>query len=700
MRIRHSALLVYLLLLPSFIMAQAQEKLNVLIVDGFSNHDWKQTTEMTRQILEETGLFNVSISTTPSTFDDAAWATWDPEFSAYDVVIQNTNNIQNKNMKWPSQVEKKLEDYVRSGGGLYILHSANNAFPHWPEYDRMIGLGWRPKETGIAIVIDNTGNILKIPPGQGENTFHGKRTDVVVRKLTNHPINNGFPEEWITPSLELYKYARGPAENLTVLSYAYDSLTGKNWPVDWVVQYGKGRVYNSSMGHLWKDDPYPVSFRCIGFQTTMIRAAQWLATGKTTYPVPPDFPSKTNIRVKETMPDQVKKILDRILHYLEQATPPNIIDRNTGEKITNLTTANINATLQKGDFRITSHEWGITYSGMLLAAQTTGDASFANYTETRFKFLATAIPYFQSYSKTFPTENNPLQSIIEPHSLDDAGSICASMIKGLRSGIQADLRPVIDNSINFIMTGYHRLSDGTFARNKPKPNSLWLDDLYQSVPALAQMAKLTGEQKYFDEAVRQLRLFTNRMFNKEKGIYVHGWVEGMNEQPKFHWARANGWVVMAMTELLEVLPEDHPDREAMLELFRAHVKGLVSYQSESGLWHQLVDRNDSYLETSASAMYTYGFAHGINRGWISCKDYCLPALLAWNAIIGKVNEKGQVEGTCVGTSMAFDAEFYYNRPVSAMGPHGYGPVLLAGASIYKLLRQHAHEVNESTVYKK
>jgi type 1 glutamine amidotransferase len=99
--------------------------------------------------------------------------------------------------------------------------------------------------------------------------------------------------------MELYTHARGPAENINILSFAFDSATNKNWPVEWVVKYGKGRVYNSSMGHLWKDEIYPISYRCIGFQTTLIRATEWLATGKVRYPVPASFPTKAAISVRE-----------------------------------------------------------------------------------------------------------------------------------------------------------------------------------------------------------------------------------------------------------------------------------------------------------------------------------------------------------------------------------------------------------------
>jgi len=272
--------------------------IRVLIVDGYSNHDWRQTTTMAKRILGETGLFEIAVTTAPATTNEDSLSAWDPDFKGYDVIVQNTNNIANKALHWPRKVEKKLERYVASGGGLYILHSANNAFPHWKEYDKMIGLGWRPKEVGFALEIDDNKHIVRIPPGEGGNTSHGNRFDALIYILNRHPINHDFPSQWRTASMELYTYARGPAKNITVLSYAFDSATNKNWPVDWVVQYGKGRVYNSSMGHLWKGDIYPVSWRCIGFQTTLIRAVEWLARGKVTYPLPENFPND-EIRLRD-----------------------------------------------------------------------------------------------------------------------------------------------------------------------------------------------------------------------------------------------------------------------------------------------------------------------------------------------------------------------------------------------------------------
>lgn len=278
--------------------AQNSEKISALIVDGFSNHDWKQTTAITKRILEESGYFDVDVSTVPA--DSLGRSTWNPRFDRYAVVIQNTNNIHNAALRWPSLAEQGLEKYVKNGGGLYILHSANNAFSHWEEYNRMIGLGWRDNSVGYALEISPAREIVRYAPGEGKGTGHGDRFNALVQILNRHPINFGYPDQWQTADTEVYYFPRGPAQNLSVLSYAYDSTaTQKMWPVEWVVAYGKGRVYNSSMGHLWHGEKYPLAYRCVGFQTTVIRAAEWLATGKVTYPVPADFPAKDKLSLRK-----------------------------------------------------------------------------------------------------------------------------------------------------------------------------------------------------------------------------------------------------------------------------------------------------------------------------------------------------------------------------------------------------------------
>lgn len=408
---------------------------------------------------------------------------------------------------------------------------------------------------------------------------------------------------------------------------------------------------------------------------------------KVDYPVPYDPPTAANI----------KAVLDRVFNYLDTTTPLQFINRTTQQPVINYTSADSNTVFKQGSFRLTSYEWGVTYAGMLNVGQATGDIKYTSYTKQRLQLLADAYPAMKALYQKSATGSNPLRGLIDPHALDDGGAITASIIKTLRAGGPATLRPLADNFINYISTKEFRLANGTLARNRPQPNTLWLDDLFMSVPALAQMGKLTGNTKYYDDAVKQILQFSNRMWNKEKGLYMHGWVQEMTEHPQFHWARANGWAIMAMVELLDVLPENHPGRAAVLAQFQAHAKGLAQYQSSSGFWHQLLDRNDSYLETSATAIYAYCIARGINKGYLNAKAYGPMCMLAWNAVATKVNSQGQVEGTCVGTGMAFDPAFYYYRPVNVFAAHGYGPVLLAGSEIINLLKTGSFRINDSAL---
>ncbi len=395
--------------------------------------------------------------------------------------------------------------------------------------------------------------------------------------------------------------------------------------------------------------------------------------------------------------EQIVDVLNRVRMFLESCTPARVIDRQTRQEVSDLSRIDANSILDPGAFRLTSYEWGVAYSSMIAAADATGDARFTEYTTRRIKFLADVAPYFGALLKSNPKAENPLRQVLDPRALDDSGAMCAAMIRALNAGVQGNVRPLIDNYISYINTKQQRLSDGTLARNRPQPETLWLDDLYMSVPALAEMGRLTAEDRYYDDAVKQVLQFSQRMFNRGQSLYMHGWVQGMDSHPEFHWARANGWAILATVDLLDVLPENHPDRAQIVNLLRAHVRGLAACQSGSGFWHQLLDRSDSYLETSATAIFTYCIAHAINKGWIDPLAYGPMCLLGWNAVASRVNMQGQVEGTCVGTGMAFDPAFYYHRPTNVYAAHGYGTVIFAGAETLRLIKNFRIENNDGSV---
>lgn len=407
----------------------------------------------------------------------------------------------------------------------------------------------------------------------------------------------------------------------------------------------------------------------------------------------PDYSTPYGIPQKE----EIQEVLSRIYNYLNAVTPAEFIDSSTGKTLSGPGDPDHRIRIRQGDFRIVSYEWGVTYAGMLLASEATGDSRYADYTVERLNFIAINSPRFKQFEENRPGVRHPLSSVLHPHALDDAGAMCAAMIKAQRAGYELGLYPLIRNYIDFIHARQFRLDDGTLARNRPQPNSLWLDDLFMSVPALAQMSAFTEQPEYLEDAIHQVLKFSSRMFNGEKGLYMHGWIQGMEEHPEYYWARANGWAIMAMVELLEIVPEDHQMYDELLGLLRRHIRGLARCQSPEGFWHQLIDRNDSYPETSATAIYTYAIARAINRGYVDAETYGPVVCLAWNAVATKVNDKGQVEGTCVGTGMGFDPAFYYHRPVSPFAAHGYGPTLLAGAEMILLLKNTHPKMNDSAV---
>lgn len=275
-----------------------QSPVRVLIIDGFSNHDWKMTTGRIVDLLTRDGGFVSTVSTSPdSSATPEVWAAWQPAIEQADVVLLNCNDL-NKPVNWPERVKSALEHFVANGGGLFAFHSANNAFQDWPEYNRMIGLGWRKKDFGTALTIANDETICRVEPGQGEKTSHGKRVDALVHRLGDHPIHRGLPRAWRAADIEVYTYVRGPAENVEVLSYSRDNTFHEGFPVEWTVAYGKGRVYSSSLGHLWKGDVNPPAFRCVAFQTLLVRALRWLAGREVELAPPPDFPTAEAISLR------------------------------------------------------------------------------------------------------------------------------------------------------------------------------------------------------------------------------------------------------------------------------------------------------------------------------------------------------------------------------------------------------------------
>ncbi len=270
----------------------AAEKLKLLIVDGQNNHNWKSTTPVLKSFLEKSARFTVTVATSPArNGKEADWAKFRPDFASADVVLSNYNG-----QLWPKPVQASLEKYVARGGGLVIVHAANNAFPQWGEWNKMIGLGWRGAGYGERLTLDNSGKAVRTAKGQGPGAGHGPQHafPIVVRDR-RHPVMVGIPAEWMHFRDELYHGQRGPALNMHILATAYSAKsqrgTGAHEPMVWWIPYGKGKVFTTVMGHAAD------SMKCVGFQTIVSRGAEWSATGKVTLSVPKSFPSTTKTSV-------------------------------------------------------------------------------------------------------------------------------------------------------------------------------------------------------------------------------------------------------------------------------------------------------------------------------------------------------------------------------------------------------------------
>lgn len=287
-------LLLFFVLLLAAVQSKTKVPYKTLILTGQNNHNWQASSPILKQILDQTGLFQSDIVVSPKEKEDMG--SFLPDFTKYQLVVLDYNGDS-----WPEATKAAFLKFVKNGGGVVVYHAADNAFPEWKEFNQIIGLGgWgnRTEKDGPYVYFKDGKRITDNSPGKGGT--HGKRTAYkVTNRITDHPITKGLHTEWMHAEDELYGLLRGPAENMKILSSAWSDPstggTGREEPILMTIQYGKGRVFHTVLGHCGNGDKEFPALECAGFIVTFQRGAEWAVSGKVTQSVPAEFPDGKNV---------------------------------------------------------------------------------------------------------------------------------------------------------------------------------------------------------------------------------------------------------------------------------------------------------------------------------------------------------------------------------------------------------------------
>jgi uncharacterized protein len=293
-------------------LASAQTPIKVLLVTGQSNryHNWEVSSPIVKRQLEETGRFAVTVQTTPPKGEapNQDMSSFAPKFADYQAVV-----LDYEGFEFSAPVKQALVDYIKGGGGLVVLHAADNAFPGWPEFNEMIGVGgWGGFTPGYVSRTESTGPKIRWRDGRtvlddttpGTAQHPSPHDFLMTNRAVDHPIMKGLPSAWLHANDELYSNLRGPAKNVTVLATAMAPTsirngTGEHEPIIMTIAYGKGRVFHDTLGHVGATQKEPiVAMNSVDYSVLLQRGTEWAATGSVTIPVPKDFPTadKTSIR--------------------------------------------------------------------------------------------------------------------------------------------------------------------------------------------------------------------------------------------------------------------------------------------------------------------------------------------------------------------------------------------------------------------
>ena len=337
-------------------------------------------------------------------------------------------------------------------------------------------------------------------------------------------------------------------------------------------------------------------------------------------------------------------------------------------------------------------EWryvnGVLGVAMLNLADATDQPKYERFVKDNYDFYFD--PQIQRQLKReydSGVHDNAWRRFFSMSSLDDCGAMGAALSELARRYKDSRYEAYLDKISHYILTQQDRIPYvGIYCRGKLGERTLWLDDLYMCTSFLAHQGSRKGvSPELLQRAAEQVLVFDSLLYDKSKGLYWHCYYYDTTQaHGTAHWGRANGWAFLAQALLLDRLPVSHPLYNRLLTLFRQRVENLIAYQDAQGMWHQLLDKPDSYAETSCTAMFVAAIAHGVNKGWLDA-SFASVAQQGWKALCKQITTEGQLQGVCVGTGISRDLPFYYNRPTPLNDAHGLGAVVQAGIEMNHLM---------------
>lgn len=270
----------------------ARKPIKTLLITGQNNHNWQVSHVVLKQILENSGRFDVDFAISPEQGKDMSGFVLD--FSPYQLVVLDYNGDS-----WPEETNRRFLEYVQNGGGVVIYHAADNAFSKWPEFNKICALGgWEGRnENSGPYVYWKDGKLVK-DSSAGPGGSHGRQHEYVLNGRDKvHPVVKGLPLKWRHAKDELYDRMRGPGNIRDILYTAYSDKetngSGREEPLVFTVDYGNARIFHTMLGHAGATTEDNIAMQCTGFQVLLLRCAEWAATGKVTQKVPKDFPTET-----------------------------------------------------------------------------------------------------------------------------------------------------------------------------------------------------------------------------------------------------------------------------------------------------------------------------------------------------------------------------------------------------------------------